>query len=112
MFNLLAYTDLEKAVEEEWTNPSLRKVDGDREVYFSATIDIPDDLGAPVIAYFGDAQFGRPPFLGEVMPDLYRVPEIILAIPWDEKIDIWEFGLMVSGRRRTEASFFPVAFDC
>lgn len=55
-----------------------------------------DDPGEPTFCDFGDAKFGDGPFEGEVMPDLYRAPEIVLGIPWDEKIDIWSFGLMVS----------------
>ncbi|KAJ3946659.1 uncharacterized protein N0V96_003032 [Colletotrichum fioriniae] len=58
-------------------------------------LEIPDDPGDPVISDFGDAQYGEGDFDGEVMPDLYRAPEIILGIPWDEKIDIWALGLMV-----------------
>jgi len=57
---------------------------------------MPDDLGPPVIADFGDAEIGSGPFVGEVMPDLYRAPEIILGILWDEKIDIWALGLIVA----------------
>jgi len=30
------------------------------------------------------------------MPDLYRAPEIVLGVEWNEKIDIWSVGLMVS----------------
>ena len=49
-----------------------------------------------VLCDFGDAQFGGGKYCGDVMPDLYRAPEIVLGIPWDEKIDIWSVGLMVS----------------
>jgi len=65
-------------------------------VYISTAIEMPDDLGPPVITDFGGAKIGSGPFVGEVMPDLYRAPEIILGIPWDEKIDIWALGLMVA----------------
>lgn len=34
---------------------------------------------------------------GDVMPDIYRAPEVILGMDWDSKIDIWCVGLMVSG---------------
>ncbi|KAL1847252.1 hypothetical protein VTK73DRAFT_10387 [Phialemonium thermophilum] len=84
----------DELVEEEWTSPSPRKVVGDRVIYESKDVDIPDD-GMPVICDFGEAKVGDGPFIGEVMPDLYRAPEIILYIPWNEKIDIWGFGLMV-----------------
>ena len=43
---------------------------------------------------------GSVAFFGEVMPDLYRAPEVILYIPWKEKIDIWGLGLMVGDIRR------------
>ena len=35
------------------------------------------------------------------MPNLYRAPEIVLGINWNEKIDIWAMGMLVSGRRGT-----------
>jgi hypothetical protein len=35
-------------------------------------------------------------YRGDVMPDFYRAPEVILGMEWDEKIDIWCVGLMVS----------------
>lgn len=87
---------LDDVVKEEWDNPSPRKVEGDRTIYTSVDIGMPDDPGDPLICDFGDAQVGEGVFEGEVMPDLYRAPEIILRIPWNEKIDIWSFGLMVS----------------
>ncbi|KAH6663297.1 putative serine/threonine protein kinase [Plectosphaerella plurivora] len=85
-----------EVVEDEWASPSAVKIDKGRIVYTTTSMDIPDDPGSPVIADFGDAQFGEDEYTVEVMPDLYRAPEIILGIAWDEKIDIWAFGLMVS----------------
>jgi len=82
-------------IASESASPSARKIEGNRIVYASTTLDIPDDPGEPIISDFGDARFGDGPFVGEVMPDLYRAPEIILAVPWNEKIDIWAVGLMV-----------------
>ena len=82
--------------EEEWTEPSLRKIDGDHVIYATRQVDIPDNPSHAVLCDFGDAQFGEEKYIGEAMPDLYRAPEIVLGIPWDEKIDIWSVGLMVS----------------
>lgn len=82
-------------VQEEWADPSPRKVVPDRVIHVSRSPDIPED-GRPVICDFGEAKVGPGPFTGEVMPDLYRAPEIILYIPWAEKIDIWSMGLLVS----------------
>lgn len=74
---------------------SPRKIEGDRVIDASRAFDIPDEPGNPVLCDFGDAQFGDMPMTGEAMPDLYRAPEIILGIPWDEKIDIWSLGLKI-----------------
>ncbi|KXH69035.1 hypothetical protein CSAL01_07477 [Colletotrichum salicis] len=95
MLSISDTTILDDLVKEEWRLPSARKVMGDRTTYASTGLEIPDDPGDPVISDFGDAQYGEGDFDGEVMPDLYRAPEIILGIPWDEKIDIWALGLMV-----------------
>src|SRR5690349_8002591 len=86
---------LDEAVTEEWSSPTPSKMRGDNEIYVSAVFELPDKPGVPIISDFGDAQFGDPPFREEVMPDLYRAPEMVLGIAWDEKIDIWAFGLMV-----------------
>jgi serine/threonine protein kinase len=95
MLSLNDHGVLDDAINEAWEAGIPHKVDGGREVYLSTDFELPDDPGVPIISDFGDAQFGDAPFVGEVMPDLYRAPEIILGIPWDEKIDIWAFGLMV-----------------
>lgn len=82
--------------QEEMGEPRLRKVDGERIIYASRALDIPGDASHNVLCDFGDAQFGAETYEGEVMPDLYRAPEIVLGIPWNEKIDIWAVGMMVS----------------
>ncbi|KFY64875.1 hypothetical protein V496_02950 [Pseudogymnoascus sp. VKM F-4515 (FW-2607)] len=81
--------------QEEMDEPSLRKVDGERIIYASRALDVPDDASHNVLCDFGDAQFGAETYGGEVMPDLYRAPEIVLGIRWNEKIDIWAVGMMV-----------------
>jgi hypothetical protein len=86
---------LDEVVNKECSSPSACKRCDDRTIYLSADLGLPDGATKPIISDFGDAHFGDPPFYSEVMPDLYRAPEIILAIAWDEKIDIWAFGLMV-----------------
>lgn len=85
----------EELVQEEWETPAARKkTQAGTFVYASKGPNIPED-GVPVICDFGEAKFGDGPFIGEVMPDLYRAPEIILYIRWTNKIDIWALGLMV-----------------
>jgi serine/threonine-protein kinase SRPK3 len=82
--------------EEEWSEPSLRRVDNNRVIYASRALEIPDDLSNFVVCDFGYAVFGKEKYTGEAMPDLYRAPELVLHTTWDEKIDIWSLGLMVS----------------
>ena len=80
---------------DEMEQPSLRKVDGERTVYATHEFEIPENPTHAVLCDFGDARFGDNTYLGDVMPDLFRAPEIILGIPWNEKVDIWSVGLMV-----------------
>jgi serine/threonine-protein kinase SRPK3 len=96
MLSLPDDSSLEEFIQEEWSDPSPRKLDGDRVIYASRGLEVPDEIQYPVICDLGDARFGDGPFFGEVMPDLYRAPEIVLRVAWDEKIDIWALGLMVS----------------
>jgi serine/threonine-protein kinase SRPK3 len=90
---------LKKFEEEEWVEPSLRRIDGNRIIYASWGLELPDDFSNFVLCDFGYAVFGKKKYTGEVMPDLYRAPELVLHAPWDEKIDIWSLGLMVSDNK-------------
>lgn len=81
---------------DQWKNPPGRKIKGKRVIYDSR--DVPqsvDDLGPPVLCDFGDAVMGEETYAGHVMPDLYRAPEMIMAVKWDEKIDIWGLAMTV-----------------
>lgn len=82
--------------QEEIQNPSPRKVLADRVIHLSYTMPITH--GAPVITDFGAARLGDPgqKHHGDVMPGVYRAPEVILGMEWDSKIDIWSVGVMVS----------------
>lgn len=86
---------LKEFEQNEWAEPSPRKIDGDRVIYASRPLSLPEEPGNPILCDYGDAQFGKSSYSLEVMPDLYRAPEIVLGIPWNEKIDIWAVGLMV-----------------
>lgn len=85
-----------KIEEMEIKNPSARKVMADRTIHLSYTM--PVTHGEPVITDFGAAHVGEPGqrFSKDVMPGVYRAPEIIVGAQWDSKIDIWSVGVMVS----------------
>jgi hypothetical protein len=74
--------------------PSPRKVFKTHTIYSSRPLELQPTV--PVLCDFGEARFGSESYGEHVMPDLYRAPEIVLRIEWDEKIDIWALGLMVS----------------
>lgn len=84
-----------KVETAEIANPGPRKVLEDRTIYLSYTMPL---TKAPLmITDFGAARLGEPgqKHTGDVMPGVYRAPEIILGMDWDSKIDIWSVGVMV-----------------
>ncbi|TKA28453.1 hypothetical protein B0A50_03920 [Salinomyces thailandicus] len=96
--NILVGADdvtVSKVEEAELANPSPRKILADRTIHLSYAM--PTSYRAPVITDFGSAHIGTPgqKFHGDVMPGVYRAPEIIAGLEWDSKIDIWSFGVMI-----------------
>ena len=55
-----------------------------------------DELGYPILCDFGSAVFDEERYHGAVQALPYRAPEVILGAAWDHKIDIWNFGVLVS----------------
>lgn len=55
---------------------------------------MPVTNGPCVICDFGAARVGEL-HVGDVMPGVYRAPEIIMGMEWSSKIDMWSFGVMV-----------------
>lgn len=94
MLSLEDEAELREVEEEEMSDPSPRKVYKDHTIYSSRLLGL--SAGVPVLCDFGEARFGRESYGEHVLPDLYRAPEILLRIEWDEKIDIWTLGLVVS----------------
>ncbi|KAJ0415775.1 protein kinase [Aspergillus carlsbadensis] len=86
-------TDFEEA---EKSNPSPSKLSGDRVIYSSRTLGIPKIHGRPILADFGEARFISS--LGgtweDVQPFIYRASEVVLRVPWDHKIDIWNLAVL------------------
>lgn len=81
--------------EEERDFPSPRKMVDDRVIHISRKLDIHGSAGRPVLCDFGEARIGE----GNdniIQPHLYRAPEVILEISWNNKVDIWMVGVMVS----------------
>ena len=89
-------TILKEFEEAELSSPITRKVDGDRVIYESRGLKLPQRHGCPVLCDFGEARFGNKTYTDEIQPYTYRAPEIILNIPWSYSADIWNLGVLVS----------------
>lgn len=83
--------------EAEISNPSPRKVVGDRAIYQSRKLGLPKKHGRPVLSDFGEARFGSESgtYYDDVQPFMYRAPEVLLRMSWNEKIDIWNLAVLV-----------------
>ncbi|KAL2129155.1 hypothetical protein VTI74DRAFT_8161 [Chaetomium olivicolor] len=83
------FADIEQA---ELSHPSPRKILPDRTIYCSQPV--PVTHGWMQICDFGAARIGEK-HNQDVMPGVYRAPEVILGMEWDSKIDIWSVGVMI-----------------
>lgn len=81
--------------EKEKSNPSPRKIDGDRVIYASRKLKKTRQHGRPTLCDFGQARFGSNTYSGDIQPYIYRAPEVLLQMPWNEKVDIWNVGVLV-----------------
>lgn len=94
MFSIEDEAELKAIEEDEMSEPSARKVYEGISTFL--TRQVYTEIGNPKLIDLGEARFGQDTYTDEVMPDLYRAPEVLLGLPWDEKIDIWALGLTVS----------------
>ncbi|CAK1363102.1 unnamed protein product [Cercospora beticola] len=78
--------------ENERTDPVPRKViDERRTIYGSRKLPHPQGhaFGRPILCDFGEARIGSTFPYTELQPEVYKAPEILLQLPWDHKVDIW-----------------------
>ncbi|KAM3440382.1 hypothetical protein NHJ13734_003321 [Beauveria thailandica] len=66
----------ERLEKSEQAQASTRKVLGDRTIYLSR--QTPKTDGDPILADLGSARFGKEQYQGDIMPLVYRAPEV-----WD-----------------------------
>ncbi|TQB70632.1 hypothetical protein MPDQ_000250 [Monascus purpureus] len=78
--------------EDEISNPSPRKVLTDRIIYATRAMPLTD--GEPILADLGEARLAKQKQTGLIMPSVYRAPEVLLGMEWDNKVDIWALGQM------------------
>ncbi|KIH93985.1 protein kinase [Sporothrix brasiliensis 5110] len=81
----------DKIASLEARTPSRRKyVDG---TVIHASLGVVDSIGPLALCDMGQARIG-PRHEGIAMPAPFRAPEVILGMPWDKKIDMWNVGVL------------------
>jgi serine/threonine protein kinase len=98
---------LSQIEQGEIERPIARKVLSDRTIYNSRPM--PFSTGPPVLCDLGEARVGNKKHRGDIMPGIYRAPEVVLGMDWDSKVDIWAVGVMVSAPCAAEGvlSIYP-----
>ncbi|KKZ60978.1 hypothetical protein EMCG_04402 [[Emmonsia] crescens] len=80
--------------ETELKEPAPRKILEDHTIYM--TRRIPGTETLPIITDFGEARLiSKTRKEGSIMPDVYRAPEAILWMEWDDKVDIWSVAVLL-----------------
>ncbi|KAG0645023.1 Serine threonine-kinase SRPK [Hyphodiscus hymeniophilus] len=83
---------LSQIEQGELARPIARKLLSDRTIYNSRPM--PFSAGQPVLCDLGEARVGTQKHRGDIMPGIYRAPEVILGMDWDSKVDVWAIGVM------------------
>lgn len=87
----------EEFATKEQSNPSPHKVLDPNHIIHTSRNLHPNAFGRPVLCDFGEARYIKEGGYSEdIQPIQYRAPEVILGVPWNEKVDIWSVGVMVS----------------
>lgn len=98
--NILLGVDDESVLEDfeeaERKFPSPCKIGDDRVIHTSRQLSVHGSKGRPVLCDFGETRIGEHDHNDVIQPYQYRAPEVILEMPWNNKVDIWNVGVMVS----------------
>lgn len=80
-------------------NPTPRKVVDGRIIYKSRNFTRKQGWkawGLPILSDFGTSRIADGDQEGIIQPYIYRAPEVVLGMKWNEKVDIWNIGVVVS----------------
>ncbi|OKL58503.1 hypothetical protein UA08_06197 [Talaromyces atroroseus] len=83
---------LSRFEELEVQTPSPRKLLKDRTIY--ASVGYLPTKGLPLSSDFGEARFGDRENSEDIMPTVYRAPEVVLKANWDHDVDIWGVAML------------------
>lgn len=95
MFGINDSAVFEQFEHAELEHPTPRKEIDGRVIYLSRELQVPRQLGLPVLCNFGSAEWGEEKHEDNVQPNVYRSPEVILGVPWSYESEIWNVGCMV-----------------
>lgn len=88
---------LKSFVTAERTEPSPRKlIDKGRTIYTSRPLDYGNTMTVPILSDLGMCMFGQEEYEEIIQPVPYRAPEVILRAKWNQSVDIWNLGVLVS----------------
>lgn len=73
--------------QDESDDPGARKNMSDRTIYISRPM--PTCTGLPVLCNLGEARLGNCKHREDIMPGIYRAPEMISEMEWDFKVDMF-----------------------
>jgi non-specific serine/threonine protein kinase len=86
---------LSRFEEAKVIDPSPKKILHDRAIYKSLSF-LPRGGGLPLLTDFGEARMGDKTNNNNIMPNVYRAPEVMLRSSWGYKVDIWNVAMVVS----------------
>ncbi|KAK2746480.1 hypothetical protein FQN57_003106 [Myotisia sp. PD_48] len=78
---------LSKYETDELEHPAPRKLLADRAIYPSRPL--PTTFGPPALCDLGEARLGDKEHQDDIMPDVYKAPEVIVGMKWGYTVDIW-----------------------
>ncbi|KAK4508820.1 hypothetical protein PRZ48_002559 [Zasmidium cellare] len=84
--------------EDERSHPAPRKViDSERTIYASRTFRHPKgySFGPLVLCDLGEARIGSSFPYTDIQPDLYKAPEILFMLDWNQNVDIWNVACVM-----------------
>jgi serine/threonine-protein kinase SRPK3 len=105
---------LSQIEQGEIERPTARKILSDRTIYNSRPMSF--STSPPVLCDLGEARVGNQKHRGDIMPGIYRAPEVVLGMDWDTKVDIlgsWCHGEynFCSGTERILLAGFHTSLD-
>ncbi|KAM5501700.1 hypothetical protein McanMca71_005162 [Microsporum canis] len=81
---------LSQLESDELHYPTSRKKMSSRTIYLSR--EMPITQGLPILSDMGEARRVETKQRGIIQPSIYRAPEVMLDMEWDNKVDIWALG--------------------